>query len=273
MSQTEPCAGNPATQALPDSTQRFSDRVADYVRYRPGYPDELVRVLEAGAGLRPGSVVADVGSGTGISSDLFLRNGCEVFAVEPNGPMRAAAETWHGANPAFHSVAGSAEDTSLPAASVDLVVAGQAFHWFDGGRARDEFARILREREGYVALFWNSRATDATRFLREYEDLLLEHATDYRRVDHRSIGPDTLGQFFGGAFETRVFPTSQAFDFESLRGRLLSSSYVPAAGDPRHEPMISALRRLFAARQRDGMVHFLYHTEIHFGRLRQNDPL
>jgi SAM-dependent methyltransferase len=252
-----------------DPTRRFSDRVADYVRYRPGYPEALLRTLMDEAGLGPGSRVADAGSGTGISTELLLRSGAEVWAVEPNAEMRAAAEARLGSNPRFHSVAGTAEATTLSGASADLVAAGQAFHWFDRERFRAECVRILRgaPRTGRVALFWNSRRTESTPFLRAYEALLRRFGTDYERIDHMKLGPEVFEAFFGGSYEIRRFANHQVFDFEGLRGRLLSSSYTPAPGHPGHEPMLDELRRIFDRHQEEGRVRIEYDTELHLGRL------
>jgi len=255
------------THVAHESTPRFSNRVADYVRYRPGYPEELVQTLRDAADLKPTSVVADIGSGTGISTELFLRFGCVVLAVEPNREMREAAEARFREQPRFRSIDGTAEAMSLEAASVDLVVAGQAFHWFDVARTQAEFARILHP-GGIVALFWNSRHLDTTPFLGAYEKLLQDFATDYRQVDHKRIDAAVLKQFFGGGhFQTQTFPNSQAFDFEGLRGRLLSSSYAPAAGHPSHAPMLRQLERLFQKHESDGRVRFDYDTELFFGCL------
>jgi ubiquinone/menaquinone biosynthesis C-methylase UbiE len=250
-----------------DSTRRFSDRVENYVRYRPGYPPGVLDVLREGTGLTPGSVVADVGSGTGISSTLFLGNGNPVLAVEPNAEMRAAAEARLGGVPGFRSIVGTAEATTLPDASVDQVVAGQAFHWFDPRLARREFARILRP-GGWVVLIWNVRRTDATPFLREYEALLQRYGTDYARVRHENVGPAVLGAFYdGGSYGTRSLPNEQRFDLEALTGRLLSSSYTPTPDDPGFRPMLEELARIFERHAREGTVRFEYDTVIHFGHV------
>lgn len=250
---------------VPDAEQRFSDRVANYVRYRPGYPDAVVHRICALTGLAPASVVADIGSGTGISSEWLLRHGFEVHAVEPNREMRAAAEHWLGQRPAFHSVPGSAQDTLLPAACVDLVVAAQAFHWFQAQAARCEFSRILKP-GGWVALIWNERHLDTTPFLRGYEELLIQHATDYTQVRHENVGPQVLRSFFlDGQYQTFTVPNEQHFDFEGLKGRLLSCSYAPAEGHPGHPAMIAALVRLFDQYQSGGKVSFIYETRVHLG--------
>jgi SAM-dependent methyltransferase len=249
-----------------DATTRFSDRVQNYVRYRPGYPAEVLQVLQAETGLAPGRAVADVGSGTGISAKLFLDAGHPVFAVEPNAEMRAAAEAMLGGDPRFRSVDGSAEATTLPDASVDYVVAAQAFHWFDPARVSAEWRRIVRP-GGWMVLLWNTRHLDTTPFLRAYEALLREHGTDYTAVTHENVTDESLRAVLGDGYGERVVPNEQVFDFEGLKGRLLSSSYAPNVCHPGHEPMLAALERIFREHQRDGRVRFEYDTEIYFGRV------
>ncbi|HEX8393137.1 MAG TPA: class I SAM-dependent methyltransferase [Longimicrobium sp.] len=248
------------------STTRFSDRVDAYVRHRPGYPDSVLAVLHGEAGLRPGDTVADVGAGTGISSRLLLQGGHPVVGVEPNAAMRAAAEAALGGDPRFRVVDGTGEATGLPDASVDAVMAFQAFHWLDPLRARAEWRRILRPR-GLAVIVWNARRRAASEFLRGYEALLLRHGTDYAGVDHGNVTDDTLRAFFGGPFTRRSAENRQVFDYAGLEGRLLSSSYAPNAGQPGHEEMIRDLRRLFDATQQDRQVVMEYETEILFARL------
>jgi SAM-dependent methyltransferase len=253
-----------------DSTRRFSDRVAHYVRYRPTYPPALLESLAGMTGFTAAHTVADIGSGTGISTLLFLRNGNTVYAVEPNDAMRDAAEAQMAGYPNFHSVAATAEATTLPDHSVDYVVAGQAFHWFDHENAKAEFRRILRP-EGWVALFWNDRKTGTTPFLRAYEELLLEYGTDYAAINHRNITDPAANQFRAffrdGVYHTATHPNVQYFDYEGLEGRLLSSSYAPNAGHPSHLPMLRALRDIFDRHQQNGQVAFEYTTELFVGRV------
>lgn len=251
-----------------DSKSRFSTRVENYVRYRPGYPQEVIATLQKECGLSHTSVVADVGSGTGLLTRLFLEAGCRVYGVEPNAEMRAAGERLLGGFPRFTSCDGSAEQTGLPDASVDFVTAGQAFHWFRPAATRQEFLRILRP-GGWVALAWNERRVDSTPFLMAYEALLQQYATDYNQVDHRNVedSPEIIPTFFGGAYQKARFDNQQIFDFDGLRGRLLSSSYAPEAEHPNHAPMLAELRHIFDRYQRDGKVAFDYQTDLFYGRL------
>lgn len=249
-----------------DATRRFSGRSEHYVRHRPHYPREVLTILEREIGLAADWPIADVGSGTGISAELFLENGNTVYAVEPNADMRAAAERRFSDEPRFRSVAGSAEASGLPANSVDLVVAAQAFHWFDAQRTRTEFMRILR-RDGWVVLLWNKRLIDTTPFLRAYEDLLMHFGTDYAEIRHDRRRPAVIAQFFGGPFQKRVLHTEQVVDLEGLRGRLLSTSYIPAPDQPEHAAMLHRLDEVFRDTAIDGMVRFDYDVELYWGRL------
>jgi SAM-dependent methyltransferase len=250
----------------PEPTLRFSDRADDYERGRPAYPTRLVELLEERVGFAPAWAVADIGSGTGISSELFLDRGCEVYAVEPNPQMRAAAERRLGGRPGFRSVAGTAESTGLAAASVDLVVAAQAFHWFDPLSSRHELSRILRP-PGWVALIWNVRHEEATPFLREYEELIRRNAIDYERIRRTWGNEEKLAAFFLHGFDRAVLPNEQVLDYAGLRGRLVSSSYVPAPSDPRHQPMLAELRALFEAHHEGGAVRMTYDCLVMTGRL------
>lgn len=252
---------------MADATQRFGTRVSYYVQGRPGYPAALIELLRRECGLAQGCAVADVGSGTGILTRLLLEAGARVYAVEPNDEMRAAAESALGAHPGFTSVAAAGEDSGLPDACVDLVTCAQAFHWLDRALARREFARILRP-GGSVAIVWNDRRDTASPFLAEYEALLQAFGTDYREVDHRNVSRDMLDAFFGaGAWREERLPHTHSLDYAGLQARLLSTSYVPSALDPRCGPMLQALRVLFMRHAEDGLVHFEYDAKVCWGRI------
>lgn len=248
------------------STQRFSKRVDNYARYRPSYPRGLLRLLEIECGLAPGAAVADVGSGTGILSGLLLERGARVYGVEPNRGMREAGERLLSGYERFASVAGTAERTTLPDASVDLVTAGQAFHWFDREGARREFARILAP-GGLVALAWNSPRYDASPFMRGYRQILERFGTDWEQVADARVDADYLSPFFGEGFHERRLENRQTLGREALEGRLLSSSFVPGPEEPQSEPMLTELAGIFSDHQRGGEVVFEYEVRVFYGKI------
>ena len=249
-------------------TARFSDRVEDYVRYRPGYPPEVLELLRVECGLRPAHAVADIASGTGAFTRLLLESGNRVFAVEPNAAMREAGSRLLQSFAQLTSVVGTAEDTTLPSCSVDFVTAAQAAHWFDRRRARAEFVRIMKP-AGWCVLIWNERRTEATPFLRDYERLLLTYGTDYKEVRHERT-TTTIHEFFAPApHQERVFDLRQQFEFEGAAGRLLSSSYAPLSGHPNHSPMMAELERIFHAHAQKGVVEFEYNTRVFYGKLNE----
>jgi len=250
-----------------NATSRFSDRVENYIRYRPGYPLEALLALKSECGLAPQQAVADIASGTGIWTRMLLENGNPVFGVEPNPEMRQAGERLLARFPKFTIVPGTAEATSLPDQSVDFVTAAQAAHWFDREGARREFVRILKP-GGWLVLLWNERLTDSTPFLRDYEQLLLTYGTDYEDVRHEKT-TDAVNEFFDPSpFQARVFEMRQEFDYAGIEGRLLSSSYAPGPEHPKHEPMLRELRRIFDQHTAAGRVSVDYKTRVYFGRLK-----
>lgn len=256
--------------AIRDSTRRFSSRVADYVRYRPGYPPEILQTLKTECGLTPTSVIADVGSGTGFLARLFLEHGNRVYGIEPNKEMREEGERLLSQWPQFVSIAAPAEATTLPAHSVDFVTAGQAAHWFDLDEARREFRRILRP-GGWLMLVWNDRATATTPLLREYEQLLRSYCPEYAEVER--VASDAEKLFDPVPVRVSSFPSQQVFDLEGLLGRLRSSSYAPQEGHANHVPMLSELRAIFDKYQRDGRVIFAYETMMYYAKIGQPGPV
>lgn len=251
---------------MSDSTKRFSSRVENYIKYRPSYPQALIDLLATECGLGSDSTIADIGSGTGILAELLLKQGYQVIGVEPNAEMRGAGDRLLQAYPRFTSVGGTAEATTIADGSIDLITAGQAFHWFDHDHFRAECARILKP-GGWIALIWNDRRTDSSPFLRAYEQLLLAHGTDYTAVNHKQFDDESMKQFFGaGRFQKASFENNQTFDFEGVKGRLLSSSYVPEADHPGHQPMLDELQAIFGHHQTHGQVVFEYDTIVYYGQ-------
>ena len=250
-----------------NATSRFSDRVENYIHYRPGYPREVLEALKSECGLNASHIVADIASGTGIWTRILLEHGNRVLAVEPNQDMRQAGERLLGDFPKFASVSGSAEATTLAGNSADFVTAAQAAHWFDRKRARAEFVRILKP-SGWLVLLWNERLIDSTPFLCDYEQLLLTFGTDYEDVRHERT-TDAVNEFFDPEpFQERTFAMRQEFDYDGLEGRLLSSSYAPGLGHPKHDPMLKELRKIFSQHATNGKVSFDYKTRVYFGKLK-----
>jgi SAM-dependent methyltransferase len=249
-----------------DATQRFSSRVENYVRYRPGYPPDVLELLKNKCGLTSDSVIADIASGTGIFTRMLAKNGNRVFGVEPNDEMRRAGERLLESYSGFKSIAETAEATTLPDHSVDIVTAAQAAHWFDREKARGEFIRILKP-GGWLVLLWNERRTDSTPFLREYEHLLLAYGTDYREVRHERTTAEIADFFSPSPFRSSTLEMRQEVDYAGLEGRLLSSSYTPMPDHKNYEPMLRELRRIFDAHQDNGSVSLDYNTLVYYGRL------
>jgi SAM-dependent methyltransferase len=250
-----------------DSKTRFSDRVSNYVKYRPSYPQDAIDFLYNDLGFSSQSAIADLGSGTGIFAKLLLDRGSLVKAVEPNTEMREAAEVLLREYDNFHSIQGTAENTTLQAESVDFIVSAQAFHWFDKKPARTEFARILKP-GGKAVLIWNHRHKAQNSFDQEYEAMLKKFGTDYEQVKHANINEDDFKEFFkNGHYKKEIFANRQVFDFEGLKGRLLSSSYIPLPGEPKHDELMQELRRIYDLYNENSMITLFYDTELYYGEI------
>ncbi len=252
-------------------TERFTDTVQDYIKYRPSYPKEVLQLLIEECGLNENTVIADVGSGTGLLSKLFLDHGCVVYGVEPNQAMREAAEVYLKEYANFHSVSGTAEATSLEEKSVNIITAGTAFHWFDIDKTKEEFKRILKL-GGWVLLAWNVRNLEESALLRDYEDLLLTYGSDYKESKASAFNKTAVKEFFSpNEMNVCSFKNTQHFDWMGLKGRLLSTSYSLRPGNARYEEMLEQLKEIFERYQKNGIVEFLYDTKLYYGRIHGNN--
>lgn len=248
-------------------TQRFSGRVANYIRYRPDYPPIVFEHLIAQTGLSAQSTVADIGSGTGIFTKHLLDIGAKVYAVEPNAEMRAAADAVLSVYPNYDAVNGGAESTTLKNDVVNLIVCAQAFHWFNTPATKEEFIRILKA-GGYVALIWNNRLADADEFSRAYNSLLKAYSSDYNEVNHQNLNKSDFDTFYGSdQYSFTLFPNVQLFDENGLIGRAYSSSYVPELESPAGQQFLAKLKAIFAQYQENGQVKFQYHTQVYLGKI------
>lgn len=246
-----------------DSTQRFSDRVQHYIKYRPDYPPEVISYLRQEAGLSKDSIVADIGSGTGIFTKHLLNLGCKVYAIEPNQEMREAADTLLKEYPNYVSINAPAQQTSLKDQEIDLIVCAQAFHWFNTQEAKAEFKRILKD-TGQAALIWNNRIVNTDDFAKAYDQLLREKTADYNEVNHQKLSDKDFSAFFkNGEYKKVVFPSFQEFDEVGFLGRANSSSYVPV-GDEKFQ---QELKNVFNKHANNGTIKFHYNTEIYLGKV------
>lgn len=248
-------------------TQRFSDKVDYYDKFRPHYPKDLLLFLKQELNLESSSVIADIGSGTGISAGIFLKNGNTVYAVEPNDEMRKTAEKKFMQDVNFKSVNGTAENTTLPDSIADFIICAQAFHWFDAVLAKKEFLRILKP-NGCTVLIWNERIASKKGFLKEYDDMLLRVSEDYNKINHAHLTNNNkvFEDFFGtGNFYCKFFFNEQEFDESGLIGRTLSCSYIPQENHPKFPLMMNSLHDLFKKYNNEGKVKFEYDTKVFYG--------
>lgn len=250
-----------------DNTQRFSSRVDNYIKYRPTYPTQLIDYLVTDVGINEESIVADLGAGTGIFTELLIPKAKKVLAVEPNDAMRFAAEALLNQYDNFYSINGSAEQTNIEDNSIDFITMAQAYHWIDSAKGLKEFQRIAKP-SAILILVWNNRI-DNTDFLLAYEDILQNYASDYKEVNHQNLTEDEIGFCFEGRVIKRVFTNQQLFDYAGLLGRVKSSSYVPEEDSPQFRKLESELQMAFANYNENNQVAFNYHTEIYWGRLKQ----
>ena len=246
---------------ITDPKKRFSSRVENYIKYRPNYPVKIIEFLKEKKILTKDTVIADIGSGTGILSKIFLENSNQVYGIEPNKDMREAAEKFLQEYSNFTSLEGSAESTGLKESSINLITAGQAFHWFDVEEAKREFKKILKP-NGNVVIIWNNRTKKGAEFNSSYENFISKYGTDYKEVRKREGSINRLYRY-----HKQSFYNFQDFDLSSLKGRVLSSSYIPLADNPIFPKMIIELEELFEKHQQNGIIRIEYNTEVYYGQL------
>jgi SAM-dependent methyltransferase len=245
------------------STERFTGRADNYVRYRPSYSPMLSDFLRANCGLSSASAVADVGSGTGTLSRILLDQGCVVYGIEPNAEMRASAERLLAGCNRFRSIAATAEATTLPNGSIDLVTSGRSLHWVELAPSLDETRRILRP-SGWAIALWNKRCPEIDPVAAGYDRILWTYCADYEALDARRTAAKRHLRSAG--FEQASLAYRKTFDRSQLRGQILSLSVAPDEGDSRREPMLAAVDELFDRFQTNGVVTFNYLTTVYFGQ-------
>ncbi|MDF9799649.1 ubiquinone/menaquinone biosynthesis C-methylase UbiE [Catalinimonas alkaloidigena] len=245
--------------------ERFTNRVENYHLYRPTYADKLLKDLENLKNPSGVNRIAEIGSGTGILSKQLLQAEWGVTGIEPNDAMRTVAEAKLKQFPDFYSIKGSAETTTLAADSIGIVLAAQAFHWFDPEAARKEFMRILRAK-GKVVLVWNIRQ-HSTEFLKAYEDFLHRYSTDYQLVDHQRFDWKGVAYFFRNQYQRKEAPNSQLMDWQHLWGYYKSCSYALTQEHTDFDQSKTALHKIFDKYARRGHVDMFFHTIWYKGSL------
>ena len=245
-------------------TKRFSARVESYSKYRPTYPDDIIDCLSIECNLTTHSLITDVGSGTGLLSQLFLDNGNTVIGIEPNNEMRISGDALLSRYTGFTSLPGTAENTGAPDNSTDFVIAGHAAHWFNAQPAKTEFHRILKP-QGTIALIWNTRNPDGSDFMAVFEDFMHHFARDEMGQPGFEGGQKRdPGLILGDKIELRTFHNEQSLDNEGLLGRVQSSSMMPLKTDHNYDEMKTALHQIFLKHQINDTIKLHYKTELFF---------
>ena len=241
---------------------RFSNRAENYAKYRPDYPKEIIDFLNEVRGFNKKSVVADIGSGTGILTKMFLDNGNSVYAIEPNKEMRQASESQLQSYEKFNSIDGASDNTKLESESIDIITAAQSFHWFDPEPTKKEFLRILKE-NGAVVLMWNIRKRVPDEFMNEYMELVYKYSEN---LNFKSDSDkETIPNFCEPkTVHKKVFNNPQVFDYERLKGELLSYSYMPTEIHEKFSSMIKELKKLFGKYNNNGEVIIQYETILYY---------
>lgn len=251
---------------MTDSYSKFSRVVQDYVRYRPRYPRQLITLLENNCQLTSDSIIADIGSGTGLLAERFLENGNLVYGVEPNPDMQEAAEVYLKEYPQFKRVDATALATTLPSQSVDVITAGQAFHYFHDMPTRQEFLRILKP-TGWLVLVWNLPSNHGTAFGNAFEQIWRRYISAEEQFRNRQR-PSYIDEFYGENPITVSLRNVQNCDLQKLKGRFFSASRAPAPESPQHASMLADLETLFDDQQVDGIVKIEYDLQVILGQLK-----
>lgn len=249
-----------------DNRKQFDGKSEIYSRYRPDYPVDIILLLKENAGFKDDSIIADIGSGTGLFAKLFLRNGNTVYCVEPNSDMRNRAVRDIGEFNNCILVNGSAEKTTLPENAVDFIVAAQSFHWFDPVLAKKEFSRILKP-GGFIALVWNDRKELPEGINHDYEAICRKYSKNYHESGSKVLNEEALKNFFNGDYKLLVIEHNQKLDLEGLKGRYFSASYAINEEDDHYEELLKSFEEAFLRNQKNGFVKLEYETKVYLGTL------
>jgi len=221
---------------------KFSDKADNYAKYRQGYSEDILEYFSE-YGFSSNSIVADVGSGTGKLTKIFLENGNTVYAIKPNDNMRNIADSLLNGFKNYISINGSAENSTLQNGIIDFVVVGQAFHWFDAPKALIEFKKILKK-NGVLSIIWYHRKTD-TPFWKGYENILKDNIPEYKGSNYRNFTDEIMEKYFSGDYKKVEKIYSRELDFVELLGSFSSSSYTPKEDTIEYRNLSKLLNGIF----------------------------
>ena len=249
-----------------DSLNRFTTKAVRYDRYRWGYAPESIHHLLDITSLGRQSYVADIGSGTGILTKELVDKVDTIYAVEPNQVMRQIAECHLGQYPAFISVDGKAEATTLPDQSVDLIVVATALHWFEPEPTLQEFRRILKP-DGWLAVFFHSKINQD--LYQALQTISCEENGWDLTSGRKPIRGDSHTDYYFGEhqMEKVTFPQIRHENWEAFSGGILSDSHAPEDKNPKFPRFMADLRAVFDQFNTNGMIQIMGGTELMIGKI------
>ena len=248
---------------MESNIDKFTGKAENYEKFRPSYPIEILNSFYD-YNLNQNSIIADIGSGTGKLTKIFLENGNIVYAVEPNDDMRNMAISTLNEYKNFISIKGSAEITTLQNKIIDFVTVGQAFHWFNPLKALDEFKRILKN-NGVLALVWNNGKTSSA-FMQEYENIL-DNIKNHNNKNHRDISDETIEKYYSKDYKKLTVENIHELNFNEILGRVLSSSCSPKENTKEYYETRNLLKEIFNKYKQNDKIIIEYETVIYIGRL------
>ena len=249
------------------NTENFTGKADIYSKYRPSYPSELIDYLLGSNSINENSVIVEIGSGTGILTRQFLEKGLSVLAIEPNQDMRLHAEQSLKQFDQFISLNATAEHTTLEDKCADLIIAAQAFHWFDKEKFKKECKRILKE-DAKVSLIWNSRDSSSS-LVSENEQICRKYCPKFYGFSG-GIGEDqeVFTDFYrNGKFKFVTFQNDLILNYEEFLGRNLSASYSPLKTDKEYTDFVSAITELFEKYSNQGRIVLPTITRSYLGNV------
>ena len=247
-----------------DSISKFNWLSGIYSQYRPSYPESCIDAIFKKC-WKSITTIADIGAWTWKLSLLFLKRWCEVYAIDPNNEMlnQACKDIWE--NTLFHPVLASAENTSLSNNSLDLIVVGQAFHWFNSKLFKEECKRILKSNCSIAILYnnWDKKAE----IIKKIDELSKHYCPNYKGSSWGLEKQETLFSDFFDSYEKLIFNNDYHLNLEQFLWLNFSASYAPKQWEENYEAYLEALTRLFNEFSDWGVLNMLNNTILRIGNI------